>query len=68
MKEYKPLKLPEGIQDGLIFNIASSRQLDVFGESTGLKRRKFLFIKEPDFLYKIRLKNLTIKQNIKEKL
>lgn len=60
-KEYKPLEMPKGMSGGLIFSMASSRQLDIFGKRLGLKRRKFLFLKEPDFFYKIRIRNNDIR-------
>lgn len=68
LKEYKPLKFPIGMSEGLIFSIASSRQLNIFGERVGVKRRKFLFFKEPDFLYKIRIRNkdIQLKAMLKE--
>ena len=61
-EEYKPLKIPDGMAEGLIFNRADSRQLDIYGEWVGVKRRKFLFIKEPSFLFKIRIRNKAIQQ------
>lgn len=61
LNEYKPLKLPSGMTEGYIFSIASSRQLNIFGEQVGIKRRKFLFVKEPDFLFKTRIRNRSIK-------
>lgn len=60
LKDYKQLKYPEGTQDGFIFSFASRGMLDRLGERCGIKRRKFLFIKEPDALYKIRLRNYGI--------
>lgn len=67
MKEYKPLKIPDGMSEGLIFSMASSRQLDIFGEKLGLKRRRFFFVKEPDFLFKIRIRNRDIKLKTNDK-
>lgn len=64
-KEYKPLEMPKGMGEGLIFSMASSRQLDIFGERVGVKRRKLLFLKEPDFLYKIRIRNKDIRLKTK---
>ena len=65
LKDYKQLKYPEGAGDGLIFSFASGKVLDGFGILHGIKRRKFLFIKEPDTLYKIRLRNHGIKEREK---
>lgn len=62
VREYIPLKTPDDMQEGLMFSFATGKQLDVYGEMAGLKRRMVIFIKEPDFLYKIRLKNFGIKQ------
>lgn len=52
-REYKPLKVPEGKEEGLLFRMAKGEGLEIFGEMVGLKRRKF----EPSFLYKIRIRN-----------
>ncbi|MEW5569675.1 hypothetical protein [Rossellomorea marisflavi] len=67
IKEYKPLKIPSGMTEGYIFSIASSRQLNIFGEQVGIKRRRFLFIKEPDFLFKNRIRNRGIQLKRSEK-
>lgn len=48
-------KLPEGKSYGYIFNIASGSTLDVYGEAEGVPRKRWLFISEPDFLYKPRI-------------
>jgi hypothetical protein len=61
-EEYKPLKIPDGMSEGLIFSKANSRQLDIYGEWVGVKRRKFLFIKEPSNLFKIRIRNKSIRE------
>lgn len=61
IREYRPLKMPNGMSDGLMFSRSTGRQLDIFGEYEGLKRRNLSCIKEPDFLYKIRLRNSAIK-------
>ena len=44
-------KLPDGYYYGLMFTTASRKQLDDYGATMELPRRKF----EPDFLYKRRL-------------
>ena len=66
VKEYIPLKTPDDMQEGLMFSFSKGRQLDVFGDMVGIKRRKIKFIKEPDFLYKIRLRNFGIKKKADE--
>jgi len=48
-------KLPEGKEYGFLFNIATGRMLDVYGEREGIPRKKWLFFKEPDFMYKNRM-------------
>lgn len=63
LRDYIPLKVPEGKEEGLLFSRATGIQLDIFGNYINLKRRKVLFIKEPDFLYKIRLRNKAIKEH-----
>lgn len=60
IKEYRPLKTPDDMSEGLMFSYSTGRQLDVFGEYAGIKRKKFLFTKEPDFLYKLRIRNFAI--------
>jgi hypothetical protein len=56
------LKLPEGYQLGLMFNLATGKQLDIYGEYENLKRKRWLIFKELDFLYKRRLiKNAILK-------
>lgn len=66
LKEYKPLKIPEGMSEGLLFSMASSKQLDVFGGKVGIQRRSFFIFKEPDFLFKIRIRNKNIQLKHKE--
>lgn len=55
-REYIPLKMPEGMAEGLIFSRINAKQLEVFGDRVNLKRRKF----EPFSLYKIRIRNKAI--------
>lgn len=52
-------KLPNGFEYGLLFSIASGRQLNIFGEQMGMRRRLF----EPDFLYKRRLAKEAIRRS-----
>lgn len=47
-------------QQGLIFSYATGKQLDIYGEWYKVKRKKFLFLKEPDSMYKKRLWNKAI--------
>lgn len=60
IQDYRPLTHPGGKPDGLIFSTATSKQLRVFGDRLGVKRRGFLFLKEPAFLFKIRIRNRSI--------
>jgi hypothetical protein len=45
---------------GILFSVSSGKQLDIYGEWYKVKRKRFLFIKEPDFFYKKRLWNKAI--------
>jgi hypothetical protein len=38
-----------------LFNTATGKELDAFGEYVGVKRKRWLFFKEPDFFYKTRI-------------
>lgn len=49
------IKLPYYYQFGSLFNMATGRDLDIFGEMYGVKRKKFLFLKEPNWIYKDRI-------------
>lgn len=62
IREYKELKMPGDMQEGLMFRNASSKQLDVFAERVGIVRRRFLFAKEPDYLFRIRIRNEAIRR------
>lgn len=55
-------KLPEGKSYGFIFNIASGRTLDVYGEAEGIPRKRWIFIREPDFMYKPRIARTAIRK------
>lgn len=67
LSEYIPLKEPHDRGEGLMFSSASKGQLDIFGKRVDIKRRTFLFLKEPDVLYKIRIKNESIREIEREK-
>lgn len=60
LRDYRPLNHPDGKPDGLLFSTATAKQLRVFGDRLGVKRREFLFVKEPAFLFKIRIRNRSV--------
>ncbi|WP_156133502.1 hypothetical protein [Geobacillus kaustophilus] len=64
LKDYIPLPMPDGYSEGLLFYYARGKRLDIYGHFYNVPRRKFLFIREPDVLYKIRLRNEGIKRVI----
>ena len=51
-------KLPDDMEYGLLFSNASGKALDVYGEMSGLPRKRF----EPDAFYKRRLAKHAIKE------
>jgi hypothetical protein len=50
-------KLPEGYQYSLLFTNGTGRQLDMLGQTVGLRRRVF----EPDVLFRWRLAKYKLK-------
>lgn len=42
-KHYKLLPMPEGMAQGSMFNNASTKQLDIFGDRLGVKGKGFYF-------------------------
>lgn len=61
-KDYKPLDFPKGCGVGVIFSTANSRQLDIYGAWKKLERRRLWIFKEPDNLFKIRIRNVAIEE------
>lgn len=49
------LDLPEGFAFGYLFNVATGKEVDVFGEAAGLKRKRWWIFKESDRSYKKRI-------------
>lgn len=52
---FREVKLPDGYSKGFIFNIATGRQVDLYAEWSGLKRKKWFIFKEPDWSLKNRI-------------
>ncbi len=48
-------KLPDGYCYGFLFSIAAGKRLDVFGKREQLPRKRWWFMKEPDYMYKRRI-------------
>lgn len=49
------MKLPEGVSTGFLFNIASGKQVDLYGEWNGLTRKRWWIFRETDAAFKKRI-------------